>query len=325
MNPRPTRLLFLASILLPWSAGVTAAESAMDWLMKMNMAVESKNYDGIFVYRYGDQLEAMRIVHRVNNGAHRERLISLNGEAREIIRNDRDVICYTPSKKSVVVEHRKTRQKNFPALLPHRLDRLLLYYDLNLGGSDRVAKREAQLVYIKPKDAYRYGYHLWADKKTGLLLRANLVNEKGQVVEQFMFTNINIGKKIPVADLKSSYSAKKWVWHREKEKETGGDEVKEMRWKAARLPKGFSLSRRILRNMPMGNMPVEHLVYSDGLAAISVFIEPRGKKNKRRMKGATGMGAVHAFGTVVNDHQITVVGEVPAATVALVGNSITHE
>lgn len=75
----------------------------------------------------------------------------------------------------------------------------------------------------------------------------------------------------------------------------------------------------------MGNMPVEHLVYSDGLAAISVFIEPRGKKNKRRMKGATGMGAVHAFGTVVNDHQITVVGEVPAATVALVGNSITHE
>ncbi len=321
MIPRQFRLLLLAFFV--WPASATAADSAMDWLMKMNMAVQKMNYDGIFVYRHGDQLEAMRIIHRVRNGEHRERLVSLNGEAREVIRNNRDVICYLPSKKSVVIEHRKTSQKNFPALLPHRLDRLSSYYHLGLGGSDRVAKRVTQVVIIKPKDAYRYGYHLWADKKTGLLLRANLVNAKGRVVEQFMFTDISIGNQVSMADLKSSYSGKKWVWHREKE--MSSDKVKEIRWKAARLPGGFSLSRRILRNMPMGNMPVEHLVYSDGLAAISVFIEPRGKKNKHRMKGTTGMGAVHAFGAVVNNHQITVVGEVPAATVALVGNSITYK
>ncbi len=321
MIPGQFRLILLAFFV--WPASVTATDSAMDWLVKMNMAVQDKNYDGIFVYRHGDQLEAMRIVHRVSNGEHRERLISLNGEAREVIRNNRDVICYLPSKKSVVIEHRKTSQKNFPALLPHRLDRLSSFYRLRLGGSDRVARRTAQLVIIKPKDAYRYGYHLWADKKTGLLLRANLVNVKGRVVEQFMFTDINIGKKVTVADLKSSYSGKKWVWHREKEMDS--DKAEEMRWKVLQLPGGFSLSRRILRNMPMGNMPVEHLVYSDGLAAISVFIEPRAKKGKPRMKGVTGMGAVHAFGIVVNNHQITVVGEVPAATVALVGNSIAYK
>ncbi len=265
----------------------------------------------------------MRIVHRVINGDHQERLVSLNGEAREVIRNNRDVICYLPSKKSVVIEHRKSSQKNFPALLPRRLDRLSSYYHLALGGSDRVARRSAQLVIIKPKDAYRYGYYLWADKKTGLLLRASLVSAEGRVVEQFMFTDIGIGQKINAADLKSSYSGKKWVWHREKEKTNS--KTPETRWKVERLPAGFSLSRRILRNMPMGNMPVEHLVYSDGLAAISVFIEPRSKKNRNKMKGATGMGAVHAFGAVVNNHQITVVGEVPAATVAMVGKSITYE
>lgn len=96
MNLRQYRLLLLAFIL--WSAGATAAESAMDWLMKMNVAVQNKSYDGIFVYRHGDQLEAMRIVHRSTNGIHRERLVSLNGEAREIIRTDRDVICYLPTK-----------------------------------------------------------------------------------------------------------------------------------------------------------------------------------------------------------------------------------
>jgi sigma-E factor negative regulatory protein RseB len=224
-----------------------------------------------------------------------------------------------------VVEHRKSSEKSFPSILPHRLDQLSSYYSLGLGKGDRVANRATQLVYIKPKDAYRYGYQLWADEKTGLLLRANLINEKGRVIEQFMFTNISIGKKVRSIDLKPGYSGTKWAWHREKE--TKPDSKKEVHWNASRLPKGFSLfslSRRIFRNTPMGNMPVEHLVYSDGLAAISVFIEPRDKKGKPKMRGATGMGAVHAFGTVINNHQITVVGEVPAATVAMIGNSITY-
>ncbi len=313
--------LFLAALML-WPASVLANGSAMDWLMKMNMAVQEKNYDGIFVYRHGDQLESMRIIHRSLNGSQRERLVSLNGEAREVIRNDRDVICYLPSKKSVVIEHRKTSKKNFPALLPSRLDGLAAHYQLVLGGSDRVARRSTQMVIIKPKDAFRYGYHLWADKKTGLLLRASLINLEGRVVEQFMFTDIKIGKKINSTDLKSRYSGKKWVWHREKE--MGSDKAKEMRWKIKNLPAGYTLSRRIMRNVPMGNMTVEHLVYSDGLAAISVFIEPPGDKIDAKMKGATGMGAVHAFGTTVNNHHITVVGEVPAATVAQVANSITY-
>lgn len=316
-----SRLILLALFL--WPASASANDSAMDWLMKMNMAVQNKNYDGIFIYRHGDQLESMRIIHRARNGEHRERLVSLNGEAREVIRNDRDIICYLPAKKSVVIEHRKTKKNNFPALLPNRLDGLVAHYQIVLGGSDRVARRSTQLIIIKPKDAYRYGYYLWADKETGLLLRSSLVNLQGEVVEQFMFTNIEIGKKIKLADLKSRYSGKKWVWHREKEIHQSAEQ--ETRWKVKNLPKGYTLSHRIMRNMPMGNMTVEHLVYSDGLAAISVFIEPPSKNSDHKMKGATGMGAVHAFGTVVNNHQITVVGEVPAATVALVGKSIAYE
>ncbi len=321
MIPGQYRNLLFAFILLPSAA--SAAESALDWLVKMNAAVQNENYTGNFVYRHGDQLEAMRIVHRANKGAHRERLISLNGEAREVIRNNRDVICYLPTKKSVLVEHRRTGEKSFPALLPYKLDRLSSYYHLGLGGGDRVANRATQLVYIKPKDAYRYGYQLWADRKSGLLLRANLINEKGQVIEQFMFTDIKIGQKVRNIDLKPAYSGKKWTWHREKATKPGSRH--DIRWKASRLPKGFSLSRRIMRNKPMDNLLVEHLVYSDGLAAVSVFIEPQGKKSEHKIKGTTGMGAVHAFGTVIKNHQITVVGEVPAATVALIGKSITYQ
>ena len=304
-------------------ASAMAADSALDWLMKMSSAVRQQNYEGTFIYRHGDQLEAMRIVHRSDNGASRERLVSLNGEAREIIRNNRDVICYLPDKRSVVVEHRKTGEKSFPALLPDRLDKVEANYKLGLGGFDRVATRKARMVFVKPRDNYRYGYQLWADDKTGLLLKSNLISDDHRVVEQFMFAQIEIGKPIGTAELKSKYSGKKWVWHREKKEmatETGN-----RRWKVTQLPKGYALSRQMSRHLPMRNMVVEHLVYSDGLAAVSVFIEPKSKKAKRPMTGATGMGAVHAYGTMVKGHQVTVVGEVPAATVELIGKSVVFE
>ena len=322
MIPLSFRSLFLAILIAGPATAVQAADEAMGWLMKISTAVQENSYDGTFIYRHGDQIEAMRIVHRAENGSSRERLVSLNGEAREIIRNDSDVICYLPDKKSVVVEHRKTGEKNFPALLPANVDVVATSYTVGLGDYDRIATRKARMVFVKPRDAYRYGYQLWADEKTGLLLKANLINEDRQIVEQFMFTQIEIGKPIKQADLKPRYSGKKWAWHREPEAaiETASDK----RWKATRLPKGYRLTRQMARHLPTRNMMVEHLVYSDGLAAVSVFIEPQSTAAKKSMTGATGMGAVNAFGTMVNGHQVTVVGEVPEATVTMIGESIVY-
>ncbi len=323
MNPvsRHSRFPVFVVFILTSSTAFGAGLSARDWMMSMAKAVQKHNYQGIFVYRHDNQIEAMRIVHRSVGGKQRERLVSLNGVAREIIRNDQEVVCYLPDQNSVVVENRKNSDKNFPGLFPKRLDRVTANYKLELGGTSRVANRMAQMVVVRPLDHYRYGYHLWADTKTGLLLKSNLVGTDGHIIEQFMFTNISIDKPISDAALKPRYNGKGMVWHREND--AAGQPAVKAHWHATKVPPGFELTRQISRHGPMHKQEVEHLVYADGLAAVSVFVERRTKDKKSAIEGATGMGAVHAFGRVSGDYHITVVGEVPPATVAMIANSVT--
>jgi sigma-E factor negative regulatory protein RseB len=175
-------------------------------------------------------------------------------------------------------------------------------------------------MHIKPRDAYRYGYLLWADEASGLLLKASLLDERGGVVEQYMFTQVNIGKPISESDLKPQYPTSGIVWQR------AGDTAPTPtagKWTAEQLPAGFTLSVRLMRMLPARKQPVEHLVYSDGLAVVSVFIEQTGNGDESNaLSGLTHMGAVHAFGKVVDGHQVTVVGEAPALTVDMIGGSV---
>jgi sigma-E factor negative regulatory protein RseB len=297
-----------------------AADAAHEWLMKINHAARNLEYEGIFVYQHDDQLEAMHIFHKMEHNSVKERLVSLNGAPREIIRDANEVRCYWPDKNSIVVEYRKADSKGFPAILPDHVQDLDEYYSMELGDVERITGRPAQLVIITPVDQYRYGYHLWADKDTGLLLKADLVDSAGGVLEQFMFTQISIGKKIPASALDPGMSDKDMVWYREND--TNNEVSKKPDWEATSLPKGFRLSMHVKRHMPMRKQPVEHLVYTDGLAAVSVFIEKQDKGAKPFMLGPSRMGALHAMGVRVDDYQITAVGEVPAQTVALIGGSV---
>lgn len=321
MNLRtlPRHLFF--PVCLVFSTAALAGDAAHDWLMKINQAARMLDYEGVFVYQHETQLEAMRIVHKVENGESHERLVSLNGAPREIIRNQREVTCYWPDKNSVMVEFRKADKQTFPAILPERIQGLDDYYAIRLGNVERVTGRPAQLVIVKPVDQYRYGYHLWADKETGLLLKADLLDTQGKILEQFMFTHINIGTKIPASALAPGVFGKDMVWHKEDEalKATPA----KAGWTAAKLPKGFRLSAHISRHTLMRKRPVEHLVYTDGLAAVSVFVEKRDENSRPFMLGPSRMGAVNALGSRVDDYQITTVGEAPAETIALIGGSVT--
>lgn len=321
MNLRAPARHFLFPACLVFSAAALAGDDAHEWLMKINQAARGLDYEGVFVYQHETQLEAMRIVHKVENGAARERLVSLNGAPREIIRNEREVTCYWPDKNSVMVEYRKADNKAFPAILPERLQDLDDYYAIHLGNTERITGRPAQRVIVRPVDQYRYGYHLWADKETGLLLKADLLDTQGKILEQFMFTQINIGTKIPASALQPGMTGKDMVWHREDEdRKTVSTRPG---WMAAQLPRGFRLSAHIARQTLMHKRPVEHLVYTDGLATVSVFVEKRGEGAKPFMLGPNHMGAVNALGLRVDDYQITTVGEVPAETIALIGGSVT--
>ncbi len=317
MSYRP--LAFFILILTPTAP---AADDARAWLMKMNQAAHTLNYSGSFVYQHGDQLESMRILRSVQGGLVRERLLSLNGAAREVIRTDQEVRCYLPDENAVVVEHRRAEARSFPSLLPQSLRNLDKNYTIALGGTARVVDRNAQEVTISPRDSYRYGYRLWADKESGLLLKANLVDDKGKVIEQFMFTSIELGGTLPDSAFEPRDAGKDYVWYRE-DKESAVSTNASKEWEVKRLPPGFTLSMHMTRKIPNRKTPVEHMIYSDGLAVVSVFVEKLGNEPvSHDASDVMHIGAVHARGLNIGTHQVTVVGEVPVITVDLIGESI---
>ncbi len=316
MKSRPYKY----SLLFLWFVSLLAEadDGASEWLMKMDRAARGLNYEGTFVYQHGDSLETMRIIHGTNGGTVRERLVSLNGGAREIIRNEREVRCYFPDKNSLIVEYRQSDNSNFPSIFPQQLSSLSQNYFIQLGGTGRVANRPTQSVIIKPKDAYRYGYQLWADRETGLLLKAELADSNGKTIERFIFTQLNSGVPVTAADLKPKSVENQSAWRRE-EAETLV--TSDSSWTVAQLPPGFKLSAHLMRNVSTQKTPVEHLVFSDGLAAVSVFVE-KVENAPNTASSSNRIGAVHAYGKIINRHQITVVGEVPATTIDMIGQSI---
>jgi sigma-E factor negative regulatory protein RseB len=307
------------ALALAGCAAVASAENAHDWLLRINQAARTLNYDGTFVYQHDGQLETLRIVHRVDGGRTQERLVSLTGPAREIIRTDKEVSCYLPDEKSVMVEHRKADDTGFPRLLPERLAEIEQHYAIQVGKVARISGRVAQQVSVKPRDDYRYGYHFWADRDTGLLLQADLLDTEDGLIERFLFTHVAIGGPIPPKAVQPETDVRDFTWHRAAQAEPAGAAET---WQAQKLPPGFRLTSHRTRPGTARKNPVEHLVYSDGLATVSVFIEKFLPNEMPEMKGLSHMGAVHAFGVRWGDYQITAVGEVPADTVALIGGAM---
>ncbi len=304
-----------------------SAKQAQAWLEKMAHAVKTLNYEGSFIFIHDDQIEAMRIVHAADADGEHERLISLNGSAREILRDNNLLTCILPDSRTVVVE--KSRPRNYIPQGLLDLDKSLSkYYSLNMLAKDRMTGRAAQVIQIKSRDQYRYGYRLWLDDSTGMLLKSDLVNEAGKPIEQMMFTSLHIVDRIPHADLKPEVSGQGYNWFREPKSgsaarpATGG--VAERRWRVTHLPPGFNMTMHNEHGIPTSRMPVDHMMFSDGLASVSVYIEAPNPREKL-FKGVSHMGAVNAYGAVVSGHQVTVVGEVPKATVMMIGKSVVYQ
>lgn len=303
---------------------LASADQARDWLTRIQMATHKTSYLGTFVYRQGDQMEVMRIAHRVNQDGIQERLSSQNGWAREIIRKNDEVICYLPDKKAAMAGHRapsKVRQQ-FPTLLPGTIDGLGDSYQIRADKAERIAGYKTMLVMITPRDNYRYGYRLWADRQTGLLLKSDLLDESGKIIEQFMFSDVRIGGPISDQDLEPALEGKGLAWHRV-EKQVA-DSSMDTDWQVSDLPPGYRVTEKMVRNVPGKPAPVTHLLISDGLASVSVFIE-KAVKGAQSDKMVTGMGAAHAYRASLDGHQLTVVGEVPATTVERIGRSVSHK
>lgn len=308
-------------LLVPVMAMASDYREVEAWLQKMHKAAHMLNYTGKFVYQQDKQLSLMRIIHAVNENGERERLVSLDETAREVIRNKDRVTCILPDSKSVVVDKGRP-DRQFPPAFPMNIEHLKDQYTFLLDKQEKVAGQKAQKIVIQPNDSFRYGHRLWVDANTGLLLKTHLLSEKGELLEQFMFTEIEFVDSIPETMLEPDIKGQEYTWYEAQDEPAAATQQKTGEWIIRQLPAGFRNDMQRHHKMP-NKTAVEHLVFSDGLASVSVFIETH-KDKSPNITGASRMGAVNAYGRKLNKHHVTVVGEVPRATVRLISESVVH-
>ena len=315
--------LVAAALLLGPAAGWAADPAPADpvaWLQRIATAARSLNYTGTFVYQHGTRVETSRIVHYVDPaGNEMERLEGLDGPMREVIRSNDEVKCYLPDSRTVRIEKRQAR-KSFPALLPEQVASMAGNYDVRLGGLERVAGLDCRVLLLEPKDDKRYRHRMWVDTASGLLVKTAMLDDKGKVVEQFAFTQLTIGGPIDREQLKPRAAVGR-EWQEERQVDPVAAETG---WAIANQPPGFKKVMEMTRSLPGKSAPVTHIVISDGLVAVSVFIEPLPPGDTFRF-GISSQGAINVFTRPVADHLVTVLGETPAATVMQIGNSVSYK
>ncbi len=319
----PSCRAWVGCFLLAVAQATMAGESEKNveaWLEQMVQSVRTLSYEGTFVYLHNMQLETMQITHTANDNQEQERIFSLNGAAREVIRSPDSVICVLPDMKTVSVMKPEADDRDFPAVLPMNLNRLSNYYEFRMLGDARIADREAVVIGVIPRDAYRYGYRLFLDVDHALPLKTDAINEEGEVVSQIMFTSLRVDPSIQsissVTHGKSDYA---WVYPKPAQSLPTSLPAN---WQFRQVPDGFQLQARTKQSLSPGGQEVEHFVFSDGLATFSVYIEKAGDGDG--LHEASRMGAINAYGTQVSGHQITVVGEVPGQTVRTIANSMEY-
>ena len=295
------------------------ADEGLSWLTRMANASSVVNYSGTFVYHNRGTSETSRVVHFVNPaGGVFERLEALDGPAREVIRTNDQVTCYLPSIKTVRIEQRNA--KLVPGLLPENLAGIGESYRVRLGGIDRVAGHECQIVVLEPKDSLRYGRDFCAELKSGLPLRVRTISGQNEGLEAFAFTQLTIGGSFRRDRVMSKYASKSHKWRVDRSALSLVEREVETGWAVTRQPPGFRKLLEVKRSIAGRAGAVAQIIFSDGLAAISVFIEPI--PGKRPVQTLTHQGAVNIYTRPLADQLVTVLGEAPAATIMQIGNSL---
>jgi len=298
---------------------VAVAQDAATWLARAATAAQQQNYVGTIVYQHGGHVETSRLIHLNELGNEFEKLVNLEGPAREVIRSHGEVRCYYPDAKVIRIEPRTFRNA-FPSLSPQQQTALADYYHFRQAERGRVAGIETQAWVFEPKDGLRYGHKFWADPASGLLVKARIVDARNEVVEQFAFTEIAIGVKIDREMVKPTWAVAPPDWQ-VRQLGPGESEAKETGWTVSRIPPGFLKIVEGFRRLD-GAREVAHLVYSDGLVAVSVFIEPIG--GAPHPIGISRQGGINVFIRQQDDNLVTVLGEVPAATVRQIAQSVAR-
>lgn len=290
---------------------VQAATDATQWLGRLADAEQHQSYAGTFIYERSGSFSTHDIWHRVVNGQITERLLQLDGSPIESVRVDGAARCINGESSSVAVNPTPAAEQRLDPL------KLMSWYTLSKGASSRVAGRDAQVVTLRPKDQQRYALELYLDKQTGLTLKSLLIGERGQLLERFQFTRFSPG--IPTdAELAASDACRPAV------AAFAATGTAAANWRIDWLPAGFELGGSSVHLDPERKVPVSSLIYGDGLARLSIFVEPlngASQADSRLQLGPTAVVSRH-LGAAGEDMLVTVVGEVPMGTAERVALSV---
>ena len=316
------RGLLLGGLLLA-TANACAGERqvSLDWLKTVAFAAHQTDYSGVFVYQYDNRVETFRIVHVVGPDSEYEKLESLDGPKREIIRHHGQVWCYI-SQKMVQTGSEQVRSR-FPSLLPDQLSALSANYQVKDAGMERVAGYNTQAILFHPRDNLRYARKIWAHTDSGLLLKAAVLGDRKQVIEQYSFTQLQIGGDIDRSWIGAIDPARQGAGLPVSPETARGGAVINSGWVVDALPAGFRKTMEIQRQMRGKHAPVTQIVFSDGLSAISIFIEPF-DGDEDDVEGLSSRGAVNLYHKVVDKHLINVVGDVSPRAVMQVLDSVRY-
>jgi sigma-E factor negative regulatory protein RseB len=316
--------LVLACVIASSALSAHAANDADAWtlLQKAAVAARALNYQGVFVYQAGRNTKSVQITHYFNGHDEFARNVILDGTPREVFSQSGDVTILSPRNEKVVIEKRRG-QNMFPAVLPTNLDAVKENYVLKVGDIERVAGRPAQLLHLNPKDGLRYSYRFWIDSEFGLLLKSVMLNQRQEPIESIGFSQISLLNTVdldwfqPKIDTKKSY-----VMEEDMDKTIADHSTQH--WVLRELPAGYRKVDQMKRMVHGKTLPITHVIFSDGLASVSLFIEPLIKGAKAK-NGHKLVGTTSFYANVIDGHQIIVVGEVPEATVAQIAHAISFK
>jgi sigma-E factor negative regulatory protein RseB len=302
--------------LFPFRAVAQDNSAPAEWLRGMSRAVVDLDYEGTVIRRQNGKAEALKVVHKMVDGVVYERLVTQEGNGLEIVRIGNEVHCILPDRKSVLVEQWNKQSTLFTAL-PGGDVRFSTHYDLSVVREERVAGRAAVLIAVRPHDQFRFGHRLWLDRQTAFPLRTELVDQFGELIEEIKFADIRLGATVSSEAVAASFSLDDFTWYSEPARSPPVPVQSD--WVSDDLPAGFDVVSATSEELPGAEAPVTHIVYSDGLAAVSVFV---GRKSAETIAERSRIGSSSSFTAVYEEHRITAVGEVPQQTVQRIAESM---
>ena len=294
-------------------------DDVFQWLDRMSAAMNQMHYQGTFVYVQGDSVETVRITHVVDDKGSHERLMSVSGTPREVV-SDAEGVRWIAGEDRTVMADSMVGRSFFPELPMGGIAEAAGSYQFTLQDEQRIANHSARRIDIQPRDQYRYGYRLWLEARSGLLLQWELIGTKGESLAKLMFTELKMGSEVDPSELRAPGAGKDTAQQKPAAASAESASKTKPDWQVGQLPSGFRLTSH--RQNDAGQEAVyEHLVYSDGIVAVSVYVEPQDKSSEL-VQGMSMMGTTNALTRAVNGEVVTVLGDVPVATIKMIGESV---